>query len=528
MEEKEEASPSELRIRALTRMYYSKPAIQQALLSFAQGREVVPRYYEGFGKRPDTLQYPADIMALVSRGATSFHGSEEIWSDPLQIQSDMHPSKLAELRISWDLLIDIDSPYLDYAKIAARLVFDLLERQGVKHYGVKFSGSKGFHIIVPGEAFPEEFEGTLRKDAFPEWPRAIVEYILEDIKPMYNRAVTALGVNIEALQRKTKLSKEELVQTTCPNCNHAVKTHTLVKMCCDRCKTLYERPDFKVTKKRIKCTNETCPGFFDVLEEKEFWKCPHCGVSNRKDEHASSNKTIYANKPATYAEKADQEIAGDKLGSLDLVLVSPRHLFRMPYSLHEKTSLASVVLTKSQVATFTPRDADPLRAIPQLYAPIPVPGEATDLLRIALQRKSAQKSVTERARTYAREFEPTTLTGVTEDMFPSSIKILLKGLVDGKKRGLFILITFLRCAGFSDEATTARVFEWNEKNQPPLKEGYVRSQLNWHFKQKKKILPPNYENQSFYKDIGLIEKDPDAKNPLVEVSRALKKKNASS
>ena len=77
---------------------------------------------------------------------------------------------------------------------------------------------------------------------------------------------------------------------------------------------------------------------------------------------------------------------------------------------------------------------------------------------------------------------------------------------------------------FSPKEVTARIFEWNQKNQPPLKEGYVQSQLNWHFKQKKQILPPNYSNQSFYKDLGLIEKEPNAKNPIVELMRAARKK----
>lgn len=526
MEEKE-VSVAEARIRALTRIYYSKPSVQAALLEFSRGREVVPRYYEGFGKRPDTILYPADIMGLVSRGATSFHGSEEIWSDPLQLQSTMGAADLALLRESWDLLIDIDSPYLDYAKIAARLVIDTLERHGVRHYGIKFSGSKGFHIIVPGSAFPEEYEGTLHKDGFPEWPRAIVEYILDSIKPDYNKRVTALGINVAALQKKTNLSREELVQTTCPQCNRAVERNVMVSMKCNVCKTAYQRPNIKITKKKLRCTNDRCPGFFDVISEQEFWKCAHCGISSLNKDFSSSNKTVYSSRANNYVAAFEQEIAGDKLGSLDLVLVSPRHLFRMPYSLHEKTSLASVVISKDQINSFTPKDADPLRVAPVIYYPDVIRGEGTELLRIALQRKSVQRSAVEKQRLETREREPIALTGVTDDMFPPSIKKLLKGLTDGKKRGLFILITFLRCAGFSDESVSARVFEWNSKNEPPLKEGYVQSQLNWHFKQQKKILPPNYENPSFYKDLGLLDKTPDAKNPLVEVARALKKRSSS-
>ena len=54
------------RIKAITKLYYSNPKIIEAMLKFAQNREVTPRYFEGFGKRPDTLQYASDILELVN------------------------------------------------------------------------------------------------------------------------------------------------------------------------------------------------------------------------------------------------------------------------------------------------------------------------------------------------------------------------------------------------------------------------------------------------------------------------------
>jgi len=95
-DKKEEISEKEKRVRSITRLYYSNPKVQEALLSFAKEREVVPRYFESFGKRPDTLQYNSDIMGLVNKGATSFHASEEIWHDPLSINSDMNQKELTE------------------------------------------------------------------------------------------------------------------------------------------------------------------------------------------------------------------------------------------------------------------------------------------------------------------------------------------------------------------------------------------------------------------------------------------------
>src|SRR3989344_5974797 len=185
-----EISEKEKRVRAITRLYYSNPKVQEALLEFSKNREVVPRYFESFGKRPDTLQYPSDIMGLVNRGATSFHASEELWHNPLEISSEMSYQEMQKARKSWDLLIDIDSPFLDYSKIAAQLLIEEMERHGISSCNTKFSGSKGFHIIIPAKAFPETFEGTETKTMFPEWPRAIVKYLMMRIRPEYNKRVT--------------------------------------------------------------------------------------------------------------------------------------------------------------------------------------------------------------------------------------------------------------------------------------------------------------------------------------------------
>src|SRR3989338_7822546 len=160
MEEKEK------RIRALTKLYYSNPKIQEALVKFATDREVVPRYFEFFGKRPDIIQYSNDIMSAVNKCATSFHASEEIWSDVLQLSSEITQEQMSELRKSWDLVIDIDSRYFDLSKEASKLVIDLIEEYGIKNYGIKFSGSKGLHIIISGKAFPSKFENKLMKSCF--------------------------------------------------------------------------------------------------------------------------------------------------------------------------------------------------------------------------------------------------------------------------------------------------------------------------------------------------------------------------
>lgn len=524
-------SEKEKKVLSIVNLYYSNPKVQEILFSFSADREVVPRYLNGgFGKRPDALQYPSDIIGLVRKGATSFHCSEEIWQDPLQISSDMDGEELSQIRKSWDLLIDIDSPFLDYSRIAAKLLIEELEKSGIKNYAIKFSGSKGFHIIVPAKAFPENFEGVETRLMFPEWPRAISEYLLYKIRPRYNQIVTQSGINFDALKTRTGLSKEDVVQIACPNCSQPVEKTKRVHFKCSTCGGIQIRPNYKLTKKKLKCVDERCPGIYEVTKEEDYFHCKSCGtkraLSAEDEQKMSGGSTIKKERTGQeYSANFAEEVSAEKIASLDLVLVASRHLFRMPYSLHEKTALASVVITKDEIDKFSPKDANPLAVRFLPFYPDSVQGEATQLLSSALAWKKINDAEyeSEIKRKYSSpEFKEMDLTGVTEEMFPKPIKKLLLGLKEGKKRGLFVLITFLRSLNFSAEYINTKVREWNKKNQPPLKEGYVKGQIEWHLRQKKKILPPNYSNQSFYKDLNLIDKMPEAKNPISEVLRELR------
>jgi DNA primase catalytic subunit len=516
----------EQRIRSIMHIYYSNPKVQEAIVKFAQNREVVPRYYEGFGKRPDVIQYPSDIMGLVKKGATSFHSSEEIWRDPLAINSDMGLRELNELRASWDLLIDVDSKYLDVSKVLTKLIAETLESFGIKNYGIKFSGSKGFHVIVSGKAFPKEFDGMKMEQSFPEWPRAICEYLTHVTRKEFNKRV---GEIFQGVKVEKKVENDKSKEALCPECGRPARKGNLVVLECPVCKTSIQRKDMKVTKKRLKCVQEDCAGVFEIKEEKDYFQCDYCqGVSSiSKTEEYGRGKNVFtkeAKDTEDYSKEIKEEFAGTYFGASDLVLVASRHLFRMPYSLHEKTALASVVLTKDELDDFKPSDADPMKVKIREYLPDNKEGEASRLLSLALEwqkSRKAEERVIEDKKYAGRTFEETDLKNVTDNMFPPAIKKLLEGLEDGRKRGLFVLLTFLKSTGFSAEEINKRVKEWNEKNKPPLREGYVKSQIDWHLKQKKKILPPNYANDAFYRDIGLIKDKPKNKNPLVDVKNAL-------
>jgi len=386
-------SINEERIRKITHLYYSRPEIQKVLFEFSRNREVCPRYFEGFGKRPDVFEYTGDIFELVKKGATSFHCSEEIWKDPLKVETGMNEKQLNELRQGWDLILDIDSKYIDYSKIMVLEILKILNFHGIKNIGLKFSGSKGFHMIIPWKAFPKEINNVKTSDKFPEYPRIITKYIIEKIKD-------SLIEKISNLSRPNKYIKD------------------------------YQAP------------KEVMP---------------------------------------------------------DLVLVSPRHLFRMPYSLHEKTSLASIVLKPEEIENFQLIDASPMKIKIRNFMPDSKEGEASELLVQALDWY--KENNTEFVRKEI-DFKPIKLDSIKEENFPPCVQNILKGIPDGKKRALFILINLFRSVGMDKDELEKRIYEWNKKNEISLREGYIQTQLLWAYK-KKPIMPPNCKE--FYQGIGVCQ-----------------------
>ncbi len=428
----DEKSIKEQRIRKITNLYYSRPDIQKAIFAFSANREIAPSYMmESFGKRPDSFQYVGDVFELIKKGATSLHCSEELWQEPLSLVTGMNEKQLNELRIGWDLLLDIDSKYLDYSKILAELIIRVLKFYGVKNIGIKFSGSKGFHLIVPWKAFPKELNGIKTSDMFPIWPRILTQFIME-------------------------ACKDDLIK--------------------------------KIT--------ETSEQKYDSV--KQYIK---------GDE-----------KTGDFAKKVMP----------DLVLVSSRHLFRMPYSLHEKTALASAVLLPEEIKNFQPRDADPLKVKVRNFMPDSREGEAAEILREALdwyKNKNPDESSSIQGIKKETEFKQIKISDFSDENLPPSIKKILEGLSDGRKRALFILINFFRSAGMDKEDFEKRIYQWNDKNEVPLPLGYVKTQIAWSYRNKT-APPPNYD-KDYYKGIGIIptEEELRYKNPVNYLTRKTMQKN---
>ena len=366
--------------------YYSGKVIQEQIVNSAKNKEAVIKYTDSFGKRPDIIQFEGDILDSIKKGATSFHISEEHWSDPLKLKPGMTKTQLDELRTTYDIILDIDSKNFEHSKICAHLLIEALKFHNIQNIGIKFSGNKGFHICISHQTLPKSINNTPTKLLFPDAVRITSSYLKELIKP------------------------------------HLAKR-------------LQSQDPFSLV-------------------------------------------------------------------DIDSILISNRHLYRTPYSLHEKSGLVSLPIKKEDILTFKKEQAKPenIKTFTPFY--IGDKEESKQLLIQAFDWYSKQKPKEEPK----NQFEEIKVK-INQKNFPPCIQEILNGIKqDGRKRALFILINFFKSTGYPTEDLKTIVKDWNIKNYEPLPDNYLQSQLNWH-KTKKSILPPNCQNASYYLDLKTCKPD---------------------
>jgi len=223
-----------------------------------------------------------------------------------------------------------------------------------------------------------------------------------------------------------------------------------------------------------------------------------------------------------------------KVVDIDTILISSRHLCRMPYVFNEKSGLISIPIDPDKIMHFSKEEALPENVVVnKVFLDRGNVGhnEAKQLFISAYDEETiSTKSIynlenesVEVKKTYDEFVEV-----IPMDCFPFCIKKILAGLDDGKKRALFILINFLRSSGYNKGMIEDIVKEWNLKNKEPLKEVYIKSQLRYA-QQNEKRLPPNCESEAYYKGLNLCKPDSlcgNVKNPLAYAKiRYLGRKN---
>ncbi|MBI4441145.1 hypothetical protein HY639_03185 [Candidatus Woesearchaeota archaeon] len=203
----------------------------------------------------------------------------------------------------------------------------------------------------------------------------------------------------------------------------------------------------------------------------------------------------------------DGEFDPFKVLSIDTILLASRHLYRMPYSCHEKSGLVSIPILSEEILTFPKELAQPEKVIPArtfLARDLTTPSEARRLVREAFDHKTPSEVYTTERKTITFTDSP---DAIPEQLFPPCINNILKGLEDGKKRSLFTLMNFLQCANWPHDKIDNLVREWNKRNPEPLKETIVVGQLRYAAQKNEKILPANCARREHYADLGICTPD---------------------
>jgi len=405
--------------------YYSKPEIQNEILSTVKDREVVGSLKDGsYLKRPDTLIYPKDLIERVKRGVVTFHCSVERWFQPMQLSSTLTQKELDNLRKDFDFIMDIDSKVkLEHATIAARVVYDFLRDLGIRAT-VKYSGSRGFHLAISTDAFPGSIDFKKTSKRYPEIPQILADFIREKIRDHLLEELIAKEGGVASLT------------------------------------------------KSVPSISELSP--YEFVDIEKNW--------------------------------------------------GNRHLFRAPYSLHPKTWLVSLPIKSENLKDFKPEFAKPEKVETNVKFLINKKEEATELLLQALDWKAKQPRV--EIRKVIRR--PRMKRPIPEDLFPPCIKIIMSGLQDGKKRSLFTLATFLRAMNWEPKKIEESIREWNQKNPQSLSKRLVETQMKWHFRQRRELLPANCVSNLFYDSMGICKPDficdlKRIKNPVNYPFKAMKR-----
>lgn len=209
---------------------------------------------------------------------------------------------------------------------------------------------------------------------------------------------------------------------------------------------------------------------------------------------------------------------------IDTILISSRHMIRIPYSLNEKTNLVSLPLKLNQIKDFKPLQAKMKNVeVENSFFEFKEYVQAPQLF---IQAFDWHKQTTKHNVSFQKTYEPSFKIAAKEDYFPPCIQNILNGLKeDGRKRSIFILINFLKSVSWSIEDIQKLLLKWNKKNYEPLRDGYILSQINWHKKQNEIILPPNCDNKSYYTNLRVCKPTnfcKNLKNPVNYVTRKLR------
>ncbi|RLG13610.1 MAG: hypothetical protein DRN71_04520 [Candidatus Nanohalarchaeota archaeon] len=437
------------------REYYLRPEIIERMFSLCEGREVVPVFYGGrFSKRPASVQFPGDLEYMVKKGATSFHCSLEHWSNPLLLSNSMKKNDMDKIRTGWDIFFDIDADEdLEHGRIAAGLIIEALKDHGVNNVSLKFSGRRGFHVAVSCKSLPGSVNFLPVEVQYPELMQKVADYLRDYI---CKDLVDALSCYDKSLAGKMNGDPYKVVEV-----EHNWSYRHLFRMPYSfNEKSWHVSLPIDVGKLDKFRMDDALPEnvrgdkwFLDSFEKNEASELVMEALEHEVDENKKESKR------------------DDRLDKMKSIMRSGGTFIQ---DVKEKVKKNGGIMkqTFSKVVTGQYDIEDQI---------------GDKKVKTGVKRGAANK--------------------IPEELFPPCVHNILAGLKDGRKRGIFIMVNFLRSVGWEWEDIDERLKEWNCNNPEPLPDSYLQGQLNYAKKREEIILPPNCDNEGYYKDILICTPD---------------------
>ncbi|MEM5811694.1 MAG: hypothetical protein QXG91_03080 [Candidatus Aenigmatarchaeota archaeon] len=196
---------------------------------------------------------------------------------------------------------------------------------------------------------------------------------------------------------------------------------------------------------------------------------------------------------------------------------SHRHLYRSFYSLHEKTLLVSTPVEYKDLEKFDKTKASVEKVkVENLY--FKEEHDAEIFLIEALDWFEKNKDKFDVLKDIkSKKSERKMRKEIPQKYFPPCIKTILNGLEDGRKRGLFLLVNFLKRCGYTNEKIIEIIEKWNEKNVNPLPSRYVASQAKYYLERREEAyVLPSCNRAEYYDDTKFCKPDEICENKKIK------------
>src|SRR3989344_5414986 len=132
-----------------------------------------------------------------------YYSRKDIQKELVDIAKNMD-----DVKQGWDLLLDVDTKFLSYSKICAKLLIDALEFYDIKGYCIKFSGGSGMHLIIPFESFPAYINKKETRLLFPEATKIVAGYLKNMIRDALRKELLKISSVNDLVEASGKEEKK--------------------------------------------------------------------------------------------------------------------------------------------------------------------------------------------------------------------------------------------------------------------------------------------------------------------------------